>query len=369
MIRVTKEGQRSTMANEIRTLGVFGAGTMGSGIAINAIANGLSVLLADTDADMQTRALERAGKVLSRWVEKGRMEPQAKEEALSRLTPADLEQAAGADVLIEAVFEDLAVKRDLMRRIDPHLKPGAIVATNTSALRVADIAVALSDPGRLVGLHYFSPAEINPLCELITPVDARPEAITTARNFLDRTGRVTLMCSDTPGFIVNRFFIPVYNEAVRLIEEGIATPGQIDRISQELFQAGAGLVTVMNVIGMRTSSKAAQSLAQLGPAYTPCPRLVKMGETNQPFSIDSDEPEATPDIKRLVEDRLSGAILRPAFELVDQGIATLEQVDTGAKLALKYARTPGAIIREIGEVRARGLATGPEPAPSGAEKW
>ena len=336
------------MTDTIKTLGVFGAGTMGTGIAINAVANGITALIADNSEDALTRAKARAEKVLNRWVEKGRMSEADKAAALDLFVPASKAEAAAADLVIEAVFEDLEVKRSLLREIEPHLSSGSVIATNTSALRVADIASALSDPGRVVGLHYFSPAEVNPLCELSGAPQSREDALTKAQGFLEQTQRAVLTCTDTAGFIVNRFFIPVYDEATRLIGEGVATPAQIDAVSKDLFQAGAGIVTVLNVIGARTSAHAAENLAELGPEYAPSDYLKKLGQVGNPIAFDPIEGAVDAPTATLIKDRLTAAILLPVADLINEGIATFDQIDTGARLALKYNRTPGMILDERG---------------------
>ncbi|MEP2028187.1 MAG: 3-hydroxyacyl-CoA dehydrogenase family protein [Paracoccaceae bacterium] len=343
------------MAETIKTLGIVGAGTMGAGIAINAISKGVTVRLTDTNADMLDTAATRAEKTLSRWVEKERISPKDKDSALARLETATLEQAAASDIVIEAIFEDLTVKQDLMRRLEPHLLPHTVVATNTSALRVADIADAIGDPSRVIGLHYFSPADINPVCELIVTPNTTDRTKKIAQIFLDQTDRITLICGDTPGFIVNRFFIPIYVEAVRMVHEGIASAGQIDAISKDLFAAGAGILTVVNVIGTRTSAKAAENLAQLGARFAPDEYLLSLGKTNAPLPIEEDANTASALVRQVVEDRLLGALFMPVLELTDADLTTFEQIDTGAQHALKYANLPSSLLSSVGENHARAL--------------
>jgi len=341
------------MTDQTERIGIFGAGTMGTGIAINAVVNGIQVSLYDTSPASIDIARARADRVLARWVEKGRITKAEHGAALLRLNAATLKEAAGTDLIIEAVFEDLEVKKALLRQIEPHLNECAVVASNTSALKVGDIAGALGDPGRVIGLHYFSPAEVNPLCELINTTDSSSESIALARGFLAQTGRVVLECGDTPGFIVNRFFIPLYDEAARIHEEGLASAAVIDAVSRDLFQAGAGLITVINVIGTRTAYHAAANLAELGPDYVPCALLKRLSAENAPIAIDGDAKGSAD--RKIIEDRLLGALLMPVSELLETGAATIEQIDTGAKHALKYACTPGMILADLGPDRAAEL--------------
>ena len=162
-----------------------------------------------------------------------------------------------------------------------------------------------------------------------------------------------LECGDTPGFIVNRFFIPVYDEAARILEEGLASAAEIDAVSRDLFQASAGLITVIKVIGTRTAYHVAANLSRLGPDNAPCALLQRMAADNSPIVLDN---EATGSADRsMIEDRLLGALLMPVRELLEAGSAAIDQVNTGAKHALKYACTPGMILADLGSDRVADL--------------
>jgi len=184
---------------EIATVGIIGAGTMGAGIAITTAMAGLPTLLIDRSEQALEGARARLDAYLGRQVEKNRMTPDEARAASGKLRTGDsFSDLATADLLIEAVFERLDVKAALMEELEPMVSRNCVIATNTSCLRVSQIAQALTCPDRFLGLHYFSPAEINPLVELVRGDQTAPEAIEAARGFLAVTGRITLQCRDQP---------------------------------------------------------------------------------------------------------------------------------------------------------------------------
>lgn len=326
-------------------LAVIGSGLMGGGVALDAARRGLEVRLHDARPDGVARLRERAARTYDRWAAAGRMTAAEAEAALGRLVPVEgFADLGAADVILEAVFEDLAVKREVLAGLEAHLGAETIVATNTSALRVGEIARGFPFADRVLGLHYFSPAEICPLVELVRPEGAAAETIARARDFLDRTGRVALACADTPGFALNRFFCPYYNEALRIAEEGLADPDGVDAVARLRLGAAAGPFRVLNLIGPRVAAQAMANLAGLGPFYAPSPTLAARGAADAPpFVLAEDAP--LPAAADEVEDRLLAAIALPALELMAEGGADPQETDRGATLALKFARGPYALLR------------------------
>ena len=198
---------------------IVGAGTMGSGIAISCLAAGLPVRLIDTTTTALDGARAKIAAHFQRQVDKARMSVEDAARYQAGLTLSDqISAASAATILIEAVFEDLAVKRKLMRAVEPLLADDCVIATNTSCLRVADIATALKRPERLLGLHYFSPAEINLVVELVRSEATAARAQVVAADLLAVTGKEVLNCRDSNGFAINRFFCPYCNEAVRCVD-------------------------------------------------------------------------------------------------------------------------------------------------------
>jgi len=216
------------MANE--TVAVIGAGTMGNGIAEVFAVAGYAVRLYDAAGAALERGLQAIAERVKKRAERGRLaeDPAA---VLARIAPmAALEEAAGAALVIEAVVERLDVKREVFRALDAACGPETILATNTSSLSVTEIAAATTRPERVVGLHFFNPAPVMPLVEVIAGKFSAPEAVDAAVQFVEAVGKVPIRAQDTPGFIVNRVARPFYNEALRIVGDRVATIEQVDRI-------------------------------------------------------------------------------------------------------------------------------------------
>lgn len=331
-------------------LGVVGCGLMGGGIAIDAARHGLDVRIYDARPESSSDLRERAAGVYARWVKKGRMTQEAAGSALARITPAStLADLCDADVVIEAIFEDLALKRALMTELARYVGADTIIATNTSALRVGDIAESLPIVDRILGLHYFSPAEVSPLVEVIRAPHTSDATVARALAFLAETQRTSLACADTPGFAINRFFCPYYNEAARIVEDDLATPSQVDTVARERLGVAAGPFTVLNLIGPRVASHAMENLSSLGPFYAVSPALMAQGERNAPYTILDDA--SIPENANSIEDRLLAALAVPALELLAERVADPEETDRGAVMALKFEQGPYALIRRYPPAR------------------
>ncbi|MCC6617526.1 MAG: 3-hydroxyacyl-CoA dehydrogenase, partial [Chloroflexi bacterium] len=215
--------------NEIRTIGVLGAGTMGAGIAQVAAEAGLSVLVHDPVDGAIDRALERIGGFLDRKVAKGQMPAPDAADARARLRGVEsVEALAAADLVVEAIPEDLVLKRDAFRRLDATAAPTAILATNTSSLSIASIAAATRSPGRVVGMHFFNPVPLMALVEVIAGPVSEPAVTDAVALLARRLGKTPVVVADTPGFIVNRVARPYYLEAFRILGEGAAGIEAID---------------------------------------------------------------------------------------------------------------------------------------------
>ncbi len=216
--------------SDIRHIAVVGAGTMGSGIAQLGVTSGYEVTLIDVTqalADKGRAAVERR---LGRAVERGQLAQEAAAAGLRRLQAADGIEAAGeSDVAIEAVIEDLEIKKDTFRTLDRVLGPEAILATNTSSMSITEIAASTGRPERVVGMHFFNPAPVMKLVEVIHGYATAPETVATAMTLARSMGRTPIeVRKDSPGFIVNRILIPMIIEACKVVEEGLATPADVD---------------------------------------------------------------------------------------------------------------------------------------------
>ncbi|NJL07038.1 MAG: hypothetical protein HC900_01325 [Methylacidiphilales bacterium] len=339
-----------------RRLAIVGAGTMGTGIAINAAQNGMHVMVIDTNDAAAERAKRRAADVYSRFVQKGRMSERERATALSRLDlGSNIADVTRADLIIEAVYEDFAIKAPVFEEISRHAQPNALIATNTSALRVGRLAAHVVNPGRFLGLHYFSPAEINPVVELVSAETTAPETADLALAFLQATRRVALPCKDSPGFALNRFFCPYTNEAARLLGEGAGTIGEIERAAEEAFGAAAGPFRVMNLIKPRINLGAIRNLAELGPFYAPAPKMVEVGEADASFEIDQPLGPFNETRHAAMVGRIRGAAFLAILQELDQDVAAPSAIDTGAKLAFKFSHPPCALMDTLGRATVEAL--------------
>jgi 3-hydroxybutyryl-CoA dehydrogenase len=264
---------------EISRVGVVGLGTMGAGIAQVCVQAGFDVVGREVEPELGEAARSRIDHYLSRGVEKGRLTSEEKDAALSRLTTAtDLSELASCQLVIEAVFEDLEAKRETFAALDGIVAPEAILATNTSALSVTKIAEATQHPDRVVGLHFFNPAPVLPLVEVIRTTHTSDEVFDAAYAFALRIGKEPVACNDTPGFIVNRILIPLLNDCVRVLDEARVTPDDVDRAMRFGANWPIGPCALIDLIGVDVHVHASEALhAALGEErMAPPERLLEM---------------------------------------------------------------------------------------------
>jgi len=264
---------------EISRVGVVGLGTMGAGIAQVCLQAGLEVVGRDVASELGERARGRIDHYLSRGVEKGRLTQDAKDDALGNLTlTTELSDLAGCQLVIEAAFEDLGVKRELFGELDRIVPAPAILATNTSALSVTQMADATRTPERVVGLHFFNPAPVLPLVEVVRTAHTSDETFDTAYAFVQRIGKEPVACNDTPGFIVNRILIPLLNDCVRVLDESRVSPEDVDRAMRFGANWPIGPCALIDLIGVDVHVHASEALhAALGEERMAAPqRLVEM---------------------------------------------------------------------------------------------
>jgi 3-hydroxybutyryl-CoA dehydrogenase len=264
---------------EIGRVGVVGLGTMGAGIAQVCLQAGLEVVGREVSPELGEKARERIDHYLSRGVEKGRLTQEEKDEALDRLTlVTELADLGSCQLVIEAAFEDLEVKRELFGELERSVEPEAILATNTSALSVTEIAAATTSPERVVGMHFFNPAPVLPLVEVIRTAHTSDEVFHTAYAFAERIGKEPVACNDTPGFIVNRILIPLLNDCVRVLDESRVTPEDVDRAMRFGVNWPIGPCALIDLIGIDVYVHASEALhAALGEErMAPPERLIQM---------------------------------------------------------------------------------------------
>jgi enoyl-CoA hydratase/3-hydroxyacyl-CoA dehydrogenase len=336
----------------IQRVTVVGAGNMGSGIAQAFAAAGFDVALNDVDAAAVSRGVERIQAPLAKRVADGKMAQADLDALLRHLRPEpDLAKAvAQADLVVEAVFEDLKVKQDLFARLDRSAPPAAVLATNTSSFKVRDLAAATKRPAQVVGLHFFFPAAINRLVEVVKGPAASQQAFDAAFAAARRAGKTPIETADAPGFAVNRFFVPWVNEACRILDEGVADVPTIEAAAKGAFGIAMGPFELMNVTGVPISLHAQTTLhKELGAFYEPSKALKAQVDKKQNWDL-----AGTPDAARLdaVASRLRGVVFGIACHLVDEKVATIRDTDRGATIGLRWAKGPFAMMNAQGLAKA-----------------
>jgi len=345
-----------------RQLGVIGAGNMGGGIAQTMATAGFEVTLLDIDESKLATGLASIEQILAEGVERRVFRPEHAEKIRGRITgTTSWDDLASCDLVVEAVFEDQAVKQDVFRRLDEVCRPDAVLATNTSSLSVTRLAEATRDPRRVLGLHYFYHPAKNRLVEIVAGRQTDPDLLRDVWSVQERMGKTAIASKDVSGFVVNRFFVPWLNEAVRLVDEGVADIATVDAACKKSFGIGMGPFKLMNVTGVPIALHASTTLGhELGPLYAPTAGLRRQVESGDDWPLDG-EPDASK--AEVVAERMSAMVFLVCTTLVDQRVGTLEDVDIGARVGLRWPRGPFRMINELGVERAAELV---EPL---ARRW
>ena len=265
--------------NEIRKVGIVGLGTMGAGIAQVSVQSGHETVGREVTDQLGERGRATIDRYLTRGVEKGRLSKEERDAALARLTlTTELSDLAGCDLVIEAVLEELDLKREVFAELDRVTRPDAVLATNTSALSVSEIAAATQHPERVVGMHFFNPAPVLPLVEIVRTPDSSEAAVDAAYAWAERAGKQPVACNDTPGFIVNRILIPLLNDCVRVLDEADVSPEDMDKAMTNGAGWPMGPCALIDLIGIDVHVHASEALhGKLGePRMAPPERLVRM---------------------------------------------------------------------------------------------
>lgn len=343
----TAPSRRGKAAPAIRTVGVVGAGTMGAGIAQKLAMEGARVTLVDQGQAYLDKARKGIEGLLDEGQKRRVLRPDDARAALERLKfTTELSELKDADLVIEAIYEDLGAKRELFARLDAVVGPDAIFASNTSSLSVAELARSTRRPSRFLGMHFFFHPVKNRLVELIPIQGTDPAAYAALLDFARATGKTPIEVRDCPGFAVNRFFVPWLNEAVRMLEDGAADMASIDASAERAFGVGLGPFALMNATGVPIACHAAEGLrGPLGAFYAPAALLRRQTEAKAPWVLGGQPDPAKFDG---VAERLWGVVFWVAASLAAEGGATREDIDRGARIGLRWARGPFEEMNRIG---------------------
>ena len=267
------------MTQSIKSVGVVGAGTMGGGIAQVLVKSGHSVVLHDVAEKFLATAADRIGKGLARDVEKGRMTAEEREQALARLkTTTDLAEVANADFIIEAVIESFEAKAGVFKALEAHARAEVIFASNTSSISISKLAAQTKRPAQFIGLHFFNPVPVMKLVEVVPGLDTSPQTVETATALATAVGKTPIRVYDFPGFVSNRVLMPMINEAVFCVMEGVGDAAAVDSVMKLGMNHPMGPLELADLIGLDVCLDIMRVLYEgfHDSKYRPCPLLEKM---------------------------------------------------------------------------------------------
>ncbi len=335
-------------------IGILGSGSMGSGIAQVAATAGHEVILFDKNKEALTRASEKLQKILNRLVEKGRIDDATAKAIFGRIYLVDNMNAyAECGLVIEAIIENLDVKKSVFQQMENIVSDDCILASNTSSLSIASIAAACEKSERVIGIHFFNPAPLMKLVEIIPAVQTAKDVLEKSQKLIDSWGKLTVVTKDTPGFIVNRVARPFYAEALRILEEGVADVPTIDWAMTEIAGFRMGPFTLMDYIGNDVNYTVTETVFTafyFDPRYKPAftqKRLSEAGYLGRKsgrgfydYSENAKNPEPTKDDKlgKYIVSRVIAMLINEAADAVFWQIASKKDIDLAMTKGVNYPK-------------------------------
>ena len=341
---------------------VIGAGTMGSGIAQIAATKGHEVCLYDSFNKSLENSKNNLNKILNRLVEKEKINNETKKQILGRIKfSSNLKDIEASSLVIEAIVEDISIKQKLFKEIEPIVTENCIIATNTSSLSIASIAGVCKKADRVIGMHFFNPAPLMPLVEIIPAVQTSQQTSKKTKNLIDSWEKVSVIVKDTPGFIVNRVARPFYGEALRIYEEGIADFITIDWAIKEIGGFRMGPFELMDYIGNDVNYTVTETVFNafyFDPRYKPSFTQKRMKEAGYygrktgkgfyDYSQDLPEPKRDYELGKKILFRILSMLINEAADAVFLNIATKKDIDLAMTKGVNYPKGLLAWADEIG---------------------
>lgn len=345
-------------------VGVLGSGSMGSGIAQVAATAGHDVVLVDNNPDALNNAKSKLTKIMNRLVEKGRIDEQTAADIQGRISyETEMEAFASCGLVIEAIIEDLGIKKTVFAKMEEIVPADCIIASNTSSLSISAIGSALNNPVRFVGIHFFNPAPLMKLVEIIPALQTTDAYLKTAKETIDSWGKLTVLAKDTPGFIVNRIARPFYSEALRMYDEGVADFATIDWALTEIAGFRMGPFTLMDYIGNDVNYKVTETVyasffydGRFMPSFTQ-KRLAdsgyygrKAGKGFFDYSEGAEMPAPNKDMQlgQMIADRVVVMLINLAADALFMNVANETDIDLAMTKGVNYPKGLLAWANEIG---------------------
>jgi len=343
----------------VQSVAIIGAGNMGSGIAQKSATEGFSVQMVDREEQWVDKGHATIDKFLQEALERRIFRPEQAERIKSSITGVVGHEnvSPDTDLVIEAVFEDFDLKQEIFSSLDSTCGEHTILATNTSSLSVNELAEQVGRKDRFVGMHWFYHPAKNRLVEIIPAETTSQETMDAVEQYCKTMGKVIIVCKDRPGFVVNRFFVPWINEACRLLEEGIATAAQIDAVACREFRIGLGPFGLMNLTGPTIALHSSDYLSeQLSvPRFGGADNMRALVERGEMWEINEDD-DCDDEAARQIKERLMGQAFAVCSQIVEEEICSMEDVDRGAKVGLRWTSGPFELANRIGVSEASRMA-------------
>ena len=340
----------------IQKVGVIGAGAMGSGIAQKIAQEGINVIMVDIQDDYVHKGINSIKKTLSEGVKRGIFTNEQTEEILKRIKgTTNINEVENTDLIIEAVPENLKIKKDLFKNLNNICKEKTVFSSNTSSCSITELAASSNREDRFIGLHFFYHPAKNRLLEIIPGKKTSQNTISVATDFSCLIGKIAIQVNDSAGFAVNRFFVPWLNESTRLLEEDIANIPSIDRIAKKIFNIGMGPFELMNVTGIPIAYHSAVGLGnKFGKFYQPSNCLAQQFEKRENWDLKGEIDTSNEDI---IEERLLGTVFAVACTILEEKISSIEDIDRGAKVGLRWSNGPFEMMNKYGIKRSYEIVT------------